>query len=286
MPPQLISFSSFRLTREVIETRKTRSPKADPGSITKSRVVFKDNFPGSIRDSERMTGYSEVFVPAGRARSALGWQFCEGASRERKRASFRSDGCDTIGSFCGAVDGFDEGDAAAAFEAVAGGGTVVLDGLEKIFEDGLVTTEIADDGGRGALVFVEGGGFGGGGWGVPEISGDDAVVLENDGAFRAGDFDAARIAGISGGGSVENAQGAAGEFEDGDGGVFGFDLVKLSGGAGLNANDITEQPEEQIDSVNALIDQGAAAVERQSAAPARIGIILWRAIPLHAGVDE
>jgi len=41
------------------------------------------------------------------------------------------------------------------------------------------------------LVFVEGGGFGGGGWGVPEIGGDDAVVLENDGAFGAGDFDAA-----------------------------------------------------------------------------------------------
>jgi hypothetical protein len=54
----------------------------------------------------------------------------------------------------------------------------------------------------------------------------------------------------------------------------------------LNANDIAEQPEEQIDSVNALIDQGAAAVELQSAAPARIGVILWRAIPLHAGVDE
>jgi len=37
-----------------------------------------------------------------------------------------------------------------------------------------------------------------------------------------------------------------GEFKDGGGGVLGFDLVKHGGGAGLHANDITEQPEEQI----------------------------------------
>ena len=160
----------------------------------------------------------------------------------------------------------------------------MLDGLEKIFEDGLVATKIADDGGGRALVFVEGGGFGGG-WGVSEIGGDDAVVFENDGTFGAGDFDAARVAGIVGRSRVENAQGAAGEFEDGDGGVFGFDLVKLRGGAGLNANDIAEEPKKQIDGVNALIDQGAAAVERLSAAPARTGVVFGRAIPLHAGID-
>ena len=38
--------------------------------------------------------------------------------------------------------------------------------------------------------------------------------------------------------------------------------------------------------MNTLIDQGAAAVECQSAAPARIGVVLGRAIPLHTGVDE
>src|SRR5712664_2741381 len=201
------------------------------------------------------------------------------------KSHYWSDGCDAIRSFCGAVDGFDQGEAAAAFEAVAGGGAVVLDGLEKIFEDGLVAAEIADDGGGGALVFVEGGGFGGGGWRVSEIGGDDAVVFENDGAFGAGDFDTARVAGISGGGGVENAQGSAREFEDGDGGVFGFDLVKQRGGAGLNSSDVTEEPQEQIGGVNTLIDQGAA-VQCKSAAPARIGVVLGRAIPLHAGVDE
>ena len=45
----------------------------------------------------------------------------------------RSDGGDTVGGFCGAVDGFDEGEAAAALESVADGGAVVLDGLKKIF---------------------------------------------------------------------------------------------------------------------------------------------------------
>jgi len=44
----------------------------------------------------------------------------------------RLDGGDAVGSFGGAVDSFDEGEAAAAFGAVAGGGAVVLDGLEKI----------------------------------------------------------------------------------------------------------------------------------------------------------
>ncbi len=111
-------------------------------------------------------------------------------------------------------------------------------------------------------------------------------MVEDDGAFGAGNFDAARVAGIGGGSGVENAQGAAVEFEDGGGGVFGFDLVEQRGGAGLDASDFTEQPEEQIDGVNALIDQRAAAIERERAAPARASVVLGRAIPLHARVDE
>ena len=76
----------------------------------------------------------------------------------------RSHRCGTIGNFCGAVDGFDEGQAAAALEAVAGRGTMLLDGLEKIFKDGLVAAEIADGGGGGAQIFVKGSGFDGGGF--------------------------------------------------------------------------------------------------------------------------
>ncbi|OLC83114.1 MAG: hypothetical protein AUH66_03325 [Acidobacteria bacterium 13_1_40CM_4_57_6] len=38
--------------------------------------------------------------------------------------------------------------------------------------------------------------------------------------------------------------------------------------------------------MDTLIDQGAAAVECECAAPARIGVVLRRAIPLHAGVHH
>ena len=69
---------------------------------------------------------------------------------------------DTVRSFCGAVDGFDKGDTAATFEAITSGRTILLDGLEEIFEDGLVAAEIGNGGSGGALVFVEGDGAGGG----------------------------------------------------------------------------------------------------------------------------
>jgi hypothetical protein len=180
---------------------------------------------------------------------------------------FWSDGGDAVGGFCGAVDGFDEGDAAAALEAIAGGGAILPDGLEKIFEDSLVAAEVGDGGGRAAFVFVERGGLGGSA-SAAETIGDDAVMFEDDGAFGAGDFDAARVARVRGGGGVENAEGTAGKFEDGGGGVFGFDLVKKCAGTGLHANDFTEEPEKQVDGVDALIDQGAAAVEGECAAPA------------------
>src|SRR5258706_16442856 len=71
---------------------------------------------------------------------------------------FWSDGGDAVGGFCGAVNGFDEGDAAAAFEAIASRRAVLPDGLEEIFEDGLRAAEIGDRGGRGAFVFGERGG--------------------------------------------------------------------------------------------------------------------------------
>ena len=111
-------------------------------------------------------------------------------------------------------------------------------------------------------------------------------MFEDDGAFGAGDFDAARIAGVGGRGGVENSERAAGKFEDSGGGIFGFDFVKQRAGASLHANNITEQPEEQVDGVDALIDQGAAAIQGKCAAPARIGVVLRRAVPLHAGIDD
>jgi len=126
-----------------------------------------------------------------------------------------------------------------------------LDSGKKIFEDGLMAAEIGDGGGRGALVFVLGGfvegrevrRYSGGGWSALEIGGNDAVVFKDHRACSARDFDAAWIAGISRGSRVKNAESATGEFERGDGGVFGFDFVQQSSSAGLHANDIAKEPE-------------------------------------------
>ena len=49
----------------------------------------------------------------------------------------------------------------------------------------------------------------------------------------------------------------------------------------VNAGDRSEQPQQQIDGVDGLVHQRAAAVERRFAAPARAGVVFGRAIPLH-----
>ena len=77
---------------------------------------------------------------------------------------------------------------------------------------------------------------------MAQVGSDDAVVLEDDRAFGAGNLDAARIAGVGGGGDVQDAQGAAGKFEDGDSGIFGFDGVEFCSDARLDAGNIAEKP--------------------------------------------
>ena len=126
---------------------------------------------------------------------------------------YGSDSEDSNGSLCSAVDGFDQGNAATAFDAVTGASPLILDGGKKIFEHGLVPSKIADRGRRRTLVFVGRSGFDDWRWTVSKIYSDDAIVFENDGAFSAGDFDPARVAGIRGGGGVKNTHSAAGKFE-------------------------------------------------------------------------
>src|SRR6266849_1217 len=186
----------------------------------------------------------------------------------------------------GSVNGFHEGETAAAFAAVADGLRIVGDCMEEVFEDGLMAAEVGYGGGGGALVGVAGAHIGEVGRRIAQVGGDDAVVLEDYGAFGAGDFEAAGVTGIGGGGGEQRADGAAGEFEGCDGGVFGFDFVQHGGGAGLHANYIAEEPEEEIDGVDGLVDERAAAVEGERAAPLEIGVIVGGAIPLDARVDE
>ena len=109
-------------------------------------------------------------------------EFCENEAYHRE--IYGSHSGDTVGGSCRAIDGFDEGDAAPPFKAIASGGAVLLDGLEEIFENGLMAAKVGDGSGRCAIVFVERGGFGGSA-SVAKIGGDDAVVLEDDGAFGA-----------------------------------------------------------------------------------------------------
>src|SRR5271154_197296 len=104
---------------------------------------------------------------------------------ESAASSCTSESEDTIGSLCGPVDGFDQSDAAAAFDPVAGANPLTLDGCKKIFEHGLVATKIADRSRRGTLVFVGRCGFHDGSWSISKVHRDDAIVFENDGAFCA-----------------------------------------------------------------------------------------------------
>ena len=190
------------------------------------------------------------------------------------------------GSACGSVDGFDQGEAAAAFAAVADWFGVVGDGLEEVFEDGFVAADVGYCCGGGALIGVAGCDGCNVGGRVVEVGGDDAIVFEDYGAFGAGDFKAAWVAGICGGGGEKSADRTAGEFESGDGGVFGFNFVEDGGGASLDTGYVAEKIEEEVDSVDGLIDECAAAVEGEGAAPSGVAVIVGRTIPLHASVDE
>jgi len=186
----------------------------------------------------------------------------------------------------GSVDGFDQSEAAPAFAAVADWFGVVGDGLEEVFEDGFVAADVGYCCGGGALIGVAGGEGRKVGRRIGQVGGGDAIVFEDYGALGAGDFEAAWVAGIGGGGGEKRADRAAGEFEGGYGGVFGFNFVEDSSGASLDTGYVAEKIEEEVDSVDGLIDEGAAAVEGESAAPSGVAVIVGRAIPLYAGVDE
>src|ERR1700704_3336103 len=94
----------------------------------------------------------------------------------------------------GSVDGFDQGEAAAAFAAVADWFGVAGDGLEEVFEDGFVAADVGYGCGGGALIGVAGGDRRNVGGRIAEVGGDDTVVFEDYRAFCAGDFEAAWVA--------------------------------------------------------------------------------------------
>ena len=83
------------------------------------------------------------------------------------------------------------------------------------------------------------------------------------------DFDAFEIAGIGGRAGFDDAQRAVGKFERGDGRVFDRDpLVGQQAGVGGHFAHRAHQPGEDVDAVNRLVHQRAAAVQLPRAAQA------------------
>ena len=72
-------------------------------------------------------------------------------------------------------------------------------------------------------------------------------VFEDDRTFRAGNFHAARIAGICSCGGVKYPRGAVGEFQGGESRVLGFDFVQESGRMSLNTSHVAEQKQQLAD---------------------------------------
>ena len=97
---------------------------------------------------------------------------------------------------CSAIDCFDYSYAPAALAAVAGGCAVLLDSLDKVFEHGLVSANLADSGGGSALVLAPGGMIDKTRLTVAEVGRNDAIVFENNCAQRSGNFQPSRITGI------------------------------------------------------------------------------------------
>src|SRR5262249_39800561 len=99
-------------------------------------------------------------------------------------------------------------------------------------------------------------------------------------------LEAPRIAGVDRRRRLEDSEGPVGELEKRYEGVLCFDVMQRRGHAGLHVRRISKQPDQQIDCVYSLVDECAAAVKRQSAAPTRLRIIFWGTIPLHPGIGQ
>ena len=104
---------------------------------------------------------------------------------------------------------------------------------------------------------------------------------------RAVDLDPLQIAGIDGRAGLDHAQGAVGELDRGHGDVLDGDpLVGQQGRPAADLDHRAHQPGEQIDAVDGLVHQGAAAVEFPRAAPRAAVVVGLGAIPLDDGVAE
>src|SRR5712664_3941974 len=104
-----------------------RAPRVSDPRISMSRVPGRRSFPIVCR-------WKHVW----KRESRISHRWAMGGGSDVRRAG-------------GIVDGFYEGQAAAAFAAVADGLRIVCDGVEEVFEDGFMAADVGYRGGGGAL---------------------------------------------------------------------------------------------------------------------------------------
>jgi hypothetical protein len=122
---------------------------------------------------------------------------------------------------------------------------------------------------------------------VAQLPLGDLVVDERDRPAGAVQLDAPRAPRIGGRRRLDRAEAAAHELEVRDDGVLHLDAaVEAVGRAGVDALDVAGQPEEHVDVVDRLVDEGPAAVERPGAAPCRAVVVLGRPPPLHGHAPQ
>ena len=81
---------------------------------------------------------------------------------------------------------------------------------------------------------------------------------------------------------LDRSEGTARELEDRGQRVLDVDAVQPCCRSAVDTRDRSEQPDHQIECVDGLIHQRAAAVEGRRAAPPRPAVVLGRAIPFDA----
>src|SRR5262249_28264428 len=134
---------------------------------------------------------------------------------------------------------------------------------------------------------MSGGALGGVGFAVFQRDELQAVPFDDGAAGGAADIDADGQAVEGGGGGDECAERAGLERERGDGNVFDLDIFMGGGGGfGVDAGDGAGEPLQQIDGMDGLVHQSAAAVHGPGAAPLAAVVVLLGAPPFHLGGGE
>ena len=174
------------------------------------------------------------------------------------------------------VQRFDDRDAAPAFVTIAARRPSRLDRVHQIFDNWLMPARVADDRrrrGLGVLVAV----LGRHGRGhfrrrVAHVTADDAILLDAHGPACTRHFHPPRIPRIFA--VVASSVPIAPLANSSHPTIVSSTSIWCTSvpRSGRHAHDVAEPPQQKIDGVNALVNQGAATVERARAAPFRLRV--------------